>query len=63
MYVDEAAAGEPMGVIGLFERIAFSAYYLWIVVLAVILWRTRFEVDSRDSSAHPSTDPRFSTVG
>lgn len=63
MYVPEAAAGEPMGVIGLFERIAFSAYYLWIVVLAVILWRTRFEVDSRDSSAHPSTGPRFSTMG
>lgn len=62
-YVDEAAAGEQMGLIGLFERIAFSAYYLWIVVLAVILWRTRFEVDPRDCEARPSTGPRLSTIG
>lgn len=40
MYVPAAAAGEAMGIIGLFERIAFSAYFLWIWVLAVILWRT-----------------------
>lgn len=54
MYIPQAAAGEPMGVIGLFERIAFSAYYLWIVVLAVILWPSRFGMEAPDSSAQPS---------
>lgn len=51
MYIPEAAAGEPMGVIGLFERIAFSAYYLWTVVLAVILWRRPDDVTAPDSGA------------
>jgi hypothetical protein len=38
MYVPEAAAGEAMGVIGLYERVAFSAYFMWVMVLAVTLW-------------------------
>lgn len=63
VYIPAAAAGEPMGVIGLFERIAFSAYYLWIVVLAVILWPGRFGMEAPDSSAQPSKGPRFSTLG
>ena len=63
MYIPQAAAGEPMGVIGLFERIAFSAYYLWIVVLAVILWPSRFGKEAPHSSAQPSNGPRFSPLG
>lgn len=52
-----------MGVIGLFERIAFSAYYLWIVVLAAITWPSRFGMEAPDSSAQPSKGPRFSPPG
>jgi hypothetical protein len=63
MYVPEAAAGEPMGIIGLFERIAFSAYFLWIVVLAVILWRTCSETDATEANREPSTERRISTPG
>lgn len=40
-YVPEATAGEPMPFIGLDERIAFSAYFLWQSVLAAVLWRGR----------------------
>jgi hypothetical protein len=29
-----------MPFIGLYERIGFSAYFLWMTVLAVALWRT-----------------------
>jgi hypothetical protein len=52
MYVPEAAAGEAMGAIGLFERLAFSAYFLWIVVLAVILWRR----GAGSETSEPRTD-------
>jgi type VI protein secretion system component VasK len=38
-YAPEAAAGEPTPWIGLYERIAFSAYFVWLSVLAVALWR------------------------
>ena len=38
-YAREAAAGEPTPWIGLYERIAFSAYFVWLSVLAVALWR------------------------
>jgi glycerol-3-phosphate acyltransferase PlsY len=37
----EVAAGQPTPWIGLYERIAFSAYLLWLSVLAVALWRRR----------------------
>jgi uncharacterized protein YjeT (DUF2065 family) len=63
MYVPEAAAGEAMGIIGLFERIAFSAYFLWIVVLAVILWRARPAPEATDAKAQPARAERLSTVG
>lgn len=63
MYTPEAAAGEPMGLIGLFERIAFSAYFLWITVLAVILWRLRSETEETDANAGAPTGRRSSTVG
>lgn len=63
IYIPQAAAGEPMGVIGLFERIAFSAYYLWMVVLALTLWPSRFGMEAPDSSAQPSKGPRFSPLG
>ena len=33
------AEGEPTPWIGLYERIAFSAYFVWLSVLAVALWR------------------------
>jgi hypothetical protein len=38
-YAPEVNAGEPTPFIGLYERIAFGAYYLWQSVLAVALWR------------------------
>jgi Protein of unknown function (DUF998) len=38
-YVPEANAGQPTPFLGLFERIGFSAYFLWMTVLAVALWR------------------------
>jgi glycerol-3-phosphate acyltransferase PlsY len=44
-YTPEVAAGEPTPFFGLFERIAFSAYFLWVSVLAVVLWRTRADRD------------------
>jgi hypothetical protein len=40
-YAPEVDAGQPTPFMGLFERIAFSAYFLWVSVLAVALWRTR----------------------
>ncbi|HET9561343.1 MAG TPA: DUF998 domain-containing protein [Propionibacteriaceae bacterium] len=40
-YAPEVAAGQPTRWIGLYERIAFSAYLLWLSVLAVALWRRR----------------------
>jgi hypothetical protein len=38
-YAPEVNAGEPTPFIGLYERIAFGAYYLWLSMLAVALWR------------------------
>jgi hypothetical protein len=38
-YVPEANAGQPMPFLGLDERIGFSAYFLWMTVLSVALWR------------------------
>jgi hypothetical protein len=40
-YAPEVVAGQPTPWIGLYERIAFSAYFLWLSVLAVALWRRR----------------------
>jgi hypothetical protein len=38
-YAPEVKSGEPTPFIGLYERIAFGAYYLWLCLLAVALWR------------------------
>jgi len=40
-YAAEVNAGQPTPFIGLDERIAFAAYFLWQSVLAVALWRRR----------------------
>jgi hypothetical protein len=40
-YAPAVDAGEPTPWIGLYERIAFGAYFLWLSVLAVALWRRR----------------------
>ena len=40
-YAPEVDAGEPTPWIGLYERIAFSAYFMWLSVVAVALWRRR----------------------
>jgi hypothetical protein len=56
MYVSEAAAGEALGIIGLFERIAFSAYFLWVVVLTVILWRRRAGTEKPDPGVEPPVE-------
>lgn len=37
-YAPAVEAGEPTPFIGLFERLAFSAHFLWTIVLAVVLW-------------------------
>jgi hypothetical protein len=37
-YAPAIAAGEPTPFIGLFERLAFTAHFLWTIVLAVVLW-------------------------
>jgi len=39
-YTAEVAAGDPTPFMGLYERIAFAAYFLWQSVLAVALWRS-----------------------
>jgi hypothetical protein len=38
-YAPEVDAGRPTPFIGLDERVAFTAYFVWQSVLAVILWR------------------------
>jgi hypothetical protein len=48
-YAPEVSAGEPTPWIGLYERIAFSAYFLWLSVLAVALWR-RQSIGDRSGS-------------
>ena len=40
-YAPAVDAGEPTPWIGLYERIAFGAYFLWLSVLAVALGRKR----------------------
>jgi hypothetical protein len=47
-YVPEANAGQPTPFLGLFERIGFSAYFVWLTVLAVALWR-RPTIKDRDA--------------
>jgi hypothetical protein len=53
-YAPEVAAGQPTPWIGLYERIAFSAYFLWLSVLAVALWRRR-TVKQRDGDLEDRT--------
>jgi glycerol-3-phosphate acyltransferase PlsY len=38
-YAPEVAAGQPTPWMRLYERLAFSAYFVWLSVLAVVLWR------------------------
>ena len=52
-YVPEANAGQPMP-FGLEERIGFSAYFLWMIVLAVALWR-RPTIEERDGDLEDRT--------
>jgi hypothetical protein len=46
-YVPEANAGQPTPFLGLLERIGFGAYFVWLTVLAVALWR-RPTIKGRD---------------
>jgi hypothetical protein len=39
-YAPAVDAGRPTPFIGLDERIAFTAYFVWQAVLAVVLWRS-----------------------
>jgi hypothetical protein len=55
-YVPEANAGQPMPFIGLEERIGFSAYFLWMTVLAVALWR-RPTIKERDGELEDHRRP------
>ena len=48
-YVPEANAGQPTPFLGLFERIGFSAYFVWLTVLAAALWR-RPTIKDRDDA-------------
>ena len=38
-YAPEVSAGQPIPLIGLYERIAFGVYFLWLFVLVALLWR------------------------
>jgi ethanolamine transporter EutH len=40
-YVPEVNAGHPTPFLGLDERIAVGAYFLWLFVLVALLWRRR----------------------
>jgi len=40
-YVPEVNAGHPTRFMGLDERIAVGAYFLWLFVLVALLWRRR----------------------
>jgi len=52
-YVPKANAGEPMPFIGLYERIGFSAYFLWMTMLAVALWgRPTIKAPDDDQKDH-----------
>jgi hypothetical protein len=53
-YAPEVAAGQPTPWMGLYERIAFSAYFLWLSVLAVALWR-RGAIKQRDGDLEDRT--------
>jgi hypothetical protein len=61
-YAPEVNAGEPTPFIGLYERIAFGAYYLWLSVLAAALWRggrtEAWKEVSRGPNERPSTGLR-----
>jgi len=47
----KVAAGEPTPWIGLFERISFAAWLLWVAVLAIVLLRrTRSPLSEKQSS-------------
>jgi hypothetical protein len=44
-----AAPAEPNLVLGIGERISIGAFLLWVVVLAVALWRTPANVSERSA--------------
>lgn len=52
-YAPAVAAGDPTPYIGLYERVGFSAYFLWTVVLCVALWRGPADQDVPSSHAPP----------
>jgi hypothetical protein len=58
-YVPAASAGQPTPFLGLDERIGFSAYFAWLTVLAVALWR-RATIKDRDR--YPEDPARASAV-
>jgi hypothetical protein len=45
-YAPAVEAGDPTPYMGLAERVAFSAYFLWICVLSAALWRRRLTTSS-----------------
>jgi hypothetical protein len=44
-YAPEVEAGQPTPFIGLDERVAFTAYFVWQTALAVVLWRRGLRED------------------
>ena len=51
------AAGEPTPWLGVVERINIGAFLLWVVVLAVALWRTRVGTDDQEPSLKARHQP------
>jgi hypothetical protein len=63
-YAPAVAAGDPTPYIGLYERVGFSAYFLWALMLCAALWRRPADQDVPSSDAPPPAlaSPRNRTV-
>lgn len=49
-YAPEVNAGQSTPFIGLDERIAFGAYFLWLFLLVALLWRRQADTAAREAA-------------